>query len=53
MTNTTSNIEIQTVSTSNFSNTVVLISEKPVIGGGINQTALENTIYDANLIYEF
>ena len=53
MTNTKSNIEIATVSTSDFSNTVVLISEQPVKGGGINETKEENTIYEASIVYEF
>ena len=53
MNNTYSNIEIAIVSNSNFSNTVLVISEKPVMGGGINQTKENNTIYDANMIYEF
>jgi len=53
MTNTTSNIEIATVHTSNFSGTILIISEQPVIGGGISETKEENTIYEASIVYEF
>jgi hypothetical protein len=53
MTNSNSPIEILTVVTSDFSGTVVLISEQPVRGGGINESIDDNTIYEAGIVYEF
>lgn len=49
MTNSKSNIEIATVANT----TILLISEQPISGGGINETKEENTIYEANIVYEF
>ena len=54
MTNTTAKIEIIEVqATESVKGTVLMIKEQPVIGGGINQTKEENTIYEASIVYEF
>jgi hypothetical protein len=47
MTNTTAQIEIKEVVATE------IVKEQPVIGGGINETKEENTIYDASIVYEF
>ncbi len=49
MANTKSQIEIVNVNT----NTVLIIKDQPVIGGGISESQLLNTIYNAGIIYEF
>lgn len=53
MTNTKAAIEIKTVQTDTTKDTVLLVLEQPVQGGGIAQTKAENTIYDAGIVYEF
>ena len=51
--NTKAPIQIATIETDTTKDTVVVISEQPVKGGGITQTAAENTIYHASIVYEF
>jgi hypothetical protein len=54
MTNTTAQIEIKkVVATENVKGTILIVKEQPVIGGGINETKEENTIYEASIVYEF
>ncbi len=54
MTNTKSQIEIiEFQATETIKCTVLVIKEQPVKGGGINQTKEENTIYEADIVYEF
>jgi hypothetical protein len=54
MKNTTSQIEIkEIVASENVKGTILIVKEQPVIGGGINESKEENTIYDASIIYEF
>ena len=53
MENTNAKIEIIEVqATESVKGTVLMIKEQPVIGGGINQTKEENTIYEASIVYE-
>lgn len=49
MTNTKLNIEIVKVE----NDTILFISDQPVLGGGVNETKEENTIYEASIVYEF
>lgn len=54
MTNIKSQIEIiEFQATETIKCTVLVIKEQPVKGGGINQTKEENTIYEADIVYEF
>ncbi len=54
MTNTKAQIEISEIqATETVKGTVLIIKEQPVIGGGIDQTKEENTIYEAGIVYEF
>jgi hypothetical protein len=54
MTNSKAQIEIkEVVATEKVKGTILIVKEQPVIGGGINETKSENTIYDASIVYEF
>lgn len=54
MTNTIAKIEIkEVVATETVNATILIVKEQPVIGGGINETKEENTIYEASIVYEF
>jgi hypothetical protein len=54
MTNTTAQIEILEVLVSEkVKRKILIVNEQPVIGGGINESKEENTIYDAAIIYVF
>jgi len=50
----TSTIEIiKLIATETVKGTILIIKEQPVIGGGINQSKEENSIYEASIVYEF
>ena len=51
LTGTNSGDEVQATET--VKGTVLIVKEQPVIGGGINETKGENTIYEASIVYEF
>ena len=54
MRNTKAQIEIKKiVATETVKGTILIIKEQHVIGGGINETKEENTIYEASIVYEF
>jgi hypothetical protein len=54
MRNTTAQIEIiDVIATEAVKGTILIVKEQNVIGGGINETKEENTIYDASIVYEF
>ena len=43
----------EVVATEKVKGTILIVKEQPVIGGGINETKSENTIYEASIVYEF
>lgn len=60
MTNTKAQVEIIEIqATETVKGTVLTIKErptindKPIVGGGINESKEENTIFNASIIYEF
>ncbi|CAB4142018.1 hypothetical protein UFOVP697_28 [uncultured Caudovirales phage] len=54
MINTKSQIEIkEIVVNETIKGTILIVKEQNLIGGGINQTKEDNTIYEASIIYEF
>jgi hypothetical protein len=44
---------IKLTATETVKGTILIIKEQPVIGGGINQSKEENSIYEASIVYEF
>ena len=43
----------KSVSVVSVKDTIILVKEQPVLGGGINETQEDNTLCDFPVIYEF